>query len=277
MNRVPPPKSWNKLNDILWKSSKDHKYQKYRPYVAFRGLSEDYGNLRTGIQRIGGPRIQLDAEELLWRERRLIDSFRLTACKELPDQPSDWQVLLLAQHYRLPSRLLDWTSSPYIALFFAVEDESKFDKDGVIWCVNRLETNKVLPPDLKTILKTEERTSLFHQECLSKHFPTLKDFDSLCPPDSLLWFEPPSIDIRIVNQYAFFSVMPSVAFDISEWLTRYPKWHWVIPVPSYLKKEIRERLFVMNISERTIYPSLEGISKWLKAYYGGPSPINKKP
>ena len=103
MNRVSPPKNWNELNDLLWNSSFDPNSHRYRPYIAFRGLPEDYGNLRTGLQRLGDPGPQLDAEELRWRERRLIDSFSLTAHQQLPTQPSDWQILLLAQHYRLRS------------------------------------------------------------------------------------------------------------------------------------------------------------------------------
>jgi hypothetical protein len=158
-----------------------------------------------------------------------------------------------------------------VALFFATEDPLKLEKDGVVWCVHRLETNKHLPRKLKNILDNEVRTSLFHEEGLSSHFPTLEAFDKRCPANSLLWFEPPSANTRIINQYAFFSVMPRVDSDHAAWLSQYPELHWIVPVPQELKKEIRDRLLVMNISERTIYPGLEGIARWQNVYYSGES------
>jgi len=276
MNKLNPPATWNELNDLLWASSFDAGTGRYRPYTAFRGLPADYPNLRTGLQRIGDPGPQLGSPELRWRERRLIDSFRLTAHEYLPPHATDWQVLMVAQHYRLPTRLLDWTSSPYAALFFATEDVSKHNEEGLVWCVSRLETNKVLPASLRTILAEEERTNLFHQETLSRNFPTLESFENKCPADALLWFEPPSLDIRIVNQFALFSVMPRVEGDTAGWLAQNAAWHRVIPIPSRLKAEIRERLIVMNISERTMYPGLEGIARWQRAYYGG-QPLSGQP
>lgn len=45
------------------------------------------------------------------------------------DHHTDWWALM--QHYSCPTRLLDWTLSPYVALYFAVRDAS--DKDGAVW------------------------------------------------------------------------------------------------------------------------------------------------
>jgi hypothetical protein len=68
-------------------------------------------------------------------------------------------------------------------------------------------------------------------------------------------------------------VMPRVDGDVAALLSRHPAWHWIVPIPSALKQEIRDRLLVMNISERTMYPGLEGTAKWHRAYYGGRSPL----
>jgi hypothetical protein len=253
------PTSWNELNDALWERSFDNNCDKWRSYTAFRGLSQRYGNLKTSLQRLDG--------DIRWKERRLIDSFRLYARKHLRHGITDWHVLLIGQHYRLPTRLLDWTSSPLAALFFAAEDHP--DKDGEIWCVQRLETNTALSP-VMTELKEKQGTNLFNIETLSKAFPCISDFDAAeaeLPCPSLLFFEPPSISPRIINQYAYFSVIPSATFDTAVWLEAHLDWCWKIVVPTGLKKEIRERLLVMNISERTIYPGLDGISRWLRAWY----------
>jgi hypothetical protein len=267
MNTVEPPKDWKELDRLLWKGSFDYASNKYRPRIAFRGLSQNYGNLQTGIQRLGGPGSQLDADTLVKKERRLIDSFRMYAYEYFPSGASDWDVLLLAQHYRLPTRLLDWTSSPYIALFFATEDISQDGKDGIVWCVYRLKTNTLLPSPFKEMIESQDG-GLFYAETLKDRFQRLKQFDE-CSRDALVWFEPPSLSPRIVNQYAFFSVMPGVDNLQSEWFEKHPDFHWIVPIPAGLKKEIRERLQVMNVTQRVMYPGLEGIAQWLKAYYCG--------
>ena len=128
MNKLPQPDNWNELNNLLWKNSWDPRKEKINPYVAFRGLSEDYDSLSTSLQRIGYTTGQCSAIELATRERRLIDNFRMYASEHCSIGPSDWDLLMIAQHYRLPTRLLDWTSNPYVAFFHATQNSDKLNK-----------------------------------------------------------------------------------------------------------------------------------------------------
>ena len=256
------PKDWEELNKLLWKKSWNPKKEKINPYVAFRGLSENYDNLKTSIQRIGS----FSESELATRERRLIDNFRIYASEHCTLGSSDWDVYMIAQHYGLPTRLLDWTSNPYVALFHATQNSDKLCKDGEIWYVLRDKTNATLPPPFDALLKGQQGYNLFYLETLKNKFKKLEQFDKQSK-EALIWFEPPSSNSRFVNQYAFFSVMPGIATSTSEWLKRHSGCYFIVRIPASLKHEIRERLKIMNISHRTMYPGLSGVAKWLKEFY----------
>ena len=141
------PQTWCELSNLLFE--RDSASGKYRPYVAFRGLSQPYreGELRTGIQRISDSTTEyFGRANLPIVERRLIDTFRNYAQEHHPELNNDWEVLALARHYRL---CIDWTLSPYVALFFATEDPNDWGKDGVIWCAKRDAARELLTRETK--------------------------------------------------------------------------------------------------------------------------------
>lgn len=265
--RTVVPLDWDDLNKALWEESFDDAIDKWRTYTAFRGVSQDYGNMFTRLQRVHEDPGVLPEKpgSLEWKERRLLDAFRMYERLQLRSGQTDWDVMLLGQHYGLPTRLLDWTSSPLVALFFATENYDDYDKDGVIWCVRRLETNEALPKDVLAHL-TKAKTGAFSLETLVEAYAKLEHFDKVSPP-SPIFFEPPSVSPRIVQQYASFSVMPGPRTHILPWLEAHPSCAWKVMVPARLKKDIRQRLMVMNVSERTIYPGLDGTARWLTAWY----------
>lgn len=75
-----------------------------------------------------------------FEEEDLANRFIREAITRYPNCPTTTEVaedprwLFLMQHYRLKTRLLDWTESPLIASFFCVKDNQ--DKDGVVWALN---------------------------------------------------------------------------------------------------------------------------------------------
>lgn len=79
--------------------------------------------------------------------------------------------------------------------------------------------------------------------------------------------EPPSIDPRIVNQYAFFSVIPGQISSIESFLDQFTHRTEKYVINKNLKWRIRDFLDESNISERTVYPGLDGICKWLSRHY----------
>ena len=91
-----------------------------------------------------------------------------------------------------------------------------------------------------------------------------------------LFFEPPSLDARIVNQGAIMSVMPGARLCLNDFLESYPQIYRRIVIPKELKWEVRDKLDQDNVTERMLFPGLDGLSNWLKRYYG-PGPGKTTP
>jgi hypothetical protein len=92
-------------------------------------------------------------------------------------------------------------------------------------------------------------------------------FDDLAGDPFVLFFEPPSIDARIVNQYALFSLMSDPAASIAEWLSGHPNLVRRVVIPAHLKWEVRDKLDQANVTERVLFPGLDGLSRWLTRHY----------
>jgi hypothetical protein len=179
---------------------------------------------------------------------------------------SVWNWLALAQHHGLPTRLLDWTYSPYVALHFATERVDDFGTDGVLWCVDYTRTNQRLPRQLQETLAAEG-SGVFTAEMLGRTAATLHEFDTLAPQEFVVFFEPPSLDERIVNQFALFSLVSNPAANLEQWLAQHPATYRKLLIPAALKWEVRDKLDQANLTERVLYPGLDGLSRWLKRYY----------
>jgi len=250
--------SWDHLQSVLYDIPiSDH--NRYRSNYVYRGLACKNWRLETSLKRLGG-----DYDKV---EKPLLRSF----CKYARpgDIPGDsiWIKLSVAQHHKLPTRLLDWTVSPKIALHFATFETNYYKEDGVIWCVDVVKARDLLPVQLKSILK-KEYAFLFSIEMLNE-VNNLSDFD-LIPRDDdfVLFYEPPSLDARIINQAAIMSVMPSPNLTLCDLLKKNNDLYFRIIIPGELKWEIRDKLDQDNTTERMLFPGLDGTAEWLRRYYG---------
>jgi len=187
-----------------------------------------------------------------------------------------WETLALAQHYGLPTRLMDWSFSPFISLYFIIED-SENKNAGALWQLNIQSVFNVLPAQIIGTLN-KLGTHYASASFLEEYFETfdilqqrelryLNDFNGPYAQESnqyYLFYEPPSIDERIINQRGLFTLPSRLTLEMEKWLRSVNsiKCNKFI-IPLNVKNEIRNRLDVIGINERMIYPGLEGISKWL--------------
>ncbi|MFA4829313.1 MAG: FRG domain-containing protein [Thermodesulfovibrionales bacterium] len=281
MKQAPTPATWTEILDELYAEDWDNNLKRHRSSFAFRGMVNAKWSIPTSLIRLGGSFKQL--------EKHMLRNFRKYAHRDVVERDSFWHWLTIAQHHGLPTRLLDWTYSPFVALHFATDDLTKMNEDGVVWCVRIPEAHKHLPKPLKAALESEgsyvftvEMLSRFELpditlsvagfELSSSQFrPTqiknLDDFDKMAKKPFALFMEPPSIDDRIVNQFALFSVISNASIMMDDWLQEYPDLYKKVIIPASLKWEVRDKLDQANITERVLFPGLDGLSKWLKRHY----------
>ncbi len=254
--------SWAELQERLFDEAWKEELGRFRSDFAFRGQVDASEGLATTLARLGG-----DYTEL---ENHLLRNFRKYARRDAVSVDSPWEWLALAKHHSLPTRVLDWSYSPYVALHFATADAGRADveaADAAVWCVDFVRVREALPGALEDLL-AEERSNVFTTEMLSRAAGSVAELDAHREDDDfVVFFEPPSLDERIVNQYALFSLMSSPTARLDDWLAERQHLARRIVISNELKREVRDKLDQANVTERVLFPGLDGLSAWLTRHY----------
>lgn len=127
---------------------------------AFRGQPKSYGTLVPSFQRIFTTKKSVGAAEII--EQDLIQTFRkhyATLSGRTPDMPNNYVIseghdlrcLSVMQHYGVPTRLLDWTSNFWAAVYFACAGNPVDDAE--LWCYDRniFQFQTAADPDLAAL------------------------------------------------------------------------------------------------------------------------------
>ena len=199
----------------------------------------------------------------------LLNFTKYAILQEPTIENSVWNQMILGQHHGLPTRLLDWSYSPTVALHFSTTEndlEMMDARDSVVWRIDIHELHDMLPEKYRKIIR-KYNTTVFSVDMISEVCKSLHQYDEDMQDKCMVIIEPPSLDPRIVNQYSFFSVIPGKMVDITGFLDAHTNQTTRFIIKKELRWRIRDMLDHLNITERIVYPGLDGLSRWLGRHY----------
>lgn len=217
--------------------------------LIFRGVTDSGHKLIPSIGRDTVENTYGDIESL---ECSILIEFKRLSVPLLENPPkTDFEWLFLAQHYGLPTRLLDWSSNPLVALFFAVEQDDH--KDGAVYYLEHAVTDQYDRFDYKT--------ANYIKDHISKPVGMLS---IQAHQGEAIFLRPRYTDDRYINQKSVFSCPrdPFCSLGISNINSILIRGQW--------KSEIRARLRMLGISTSFIYPGLAGIASEIKSHLFNP-------
>jgi hypothetical protein len=192
--------------------------------IIYRGVSNADFRLVPSVGRWLGPENSRSSFE-----RQIFEDFKSRAIGYLSQLPrDDWDWLFLAQHHGLPTRLLDWTTSPLVALRFALMSESTADF-AVFWT----QVAQVIPSNISTFLGTDPlavaTTAQVH---------------------------PTYITNRAERQLSVFTIQPNPWDEYAG-----PNTIHKVTFPANSRRDVLRRLQYLGITNSLLLPSIESLAK----------------
>jgi hypothetical protein len=181
----------------------------------------------------------------------------------LPTTKLGW--LSLMQHHGCPTRLLDFTESPFVALFFAFEGmQMDLDKKCVVWAINfrELMQNSIDFLHKYSPFPYTYNSAQYHQdEIFDKHIDTFK-YD-------ILWVTEPKIyNHRLEKQRGTFLLSCNIDKRIAELLDSIPTTNPIqkLVIPASLCREVYKSLNLMGICNANLFSDIDGVARDIGDY-----------
>lgn len=182
---------------------------------------------------------------LLQSEKEMMEEFQRLSkqfLKTIPSSELEW--LSLAQHHGMATRLLDWTTNPLAAAWFAVSQPCPKDY-GVIW---------IFEPPKKDIIKAGQAININPFEGVRSKI-----------------FQPNITTTRIQSQNGWFTLHKyhdsTSHFTAFEKNRIYNKYLTKIKIPKREFSSFRFQLDRLGINERSLFPELDGTARYVEWIY----------
>jgi hypothetical protein len=192
------------------------------------------------------------------KENDLMNMFKSRAVPYLINLPrTDWEWLFIMQHYKVPTRLLDWTESALIALAFAVYDRLKEHEDAkagaAVWCLKPYELNK----NFTFLRKSEIIPNINENKMVQNMFA----FDSSDDPTFPVAIVGPQNSNRVIAQKGVFTLFPIKEKQVMEDITNCNEFLVKFTIDENDVAVIKKQLYNLGITESSIYPELESVAR----------------
>ena len=228
--------------------------------VWYRGLTKSEYRL---VPSLGRPPFKLE------HERGLLNIFKQNAVQFVEQRPqSQWEWLFLARHHNVPTRLLDWTESPLIGLYFATRSldkpEKNDKKDGALWLLlpTKLNEEAGIKPADKLELPIFEDDSGDLQNYLPSKL-TSEQTSSLVPAAGITVRH----SKRMQAQHSVFTVTHRDQTPIESVGGGLHIGRFIIPSSS--KARIRRQLEALKIDSLSVFPELDNAASVARRRYNG--------
>nr|WP_315463548.1 FRG domain-containing protein [uncultured Rhodoferax sp.] len=221
---------------------------------AFRGQQDANWQLFSSLSRYLQNFV---SDESTWRtrEERALRIFRRKAHNYLPDAQvllDDVRCMALMQHHGAPTRMVDFTKSPFVAAFFALDK-----------AVDRAAVFALDTPNLWRAPPSNNPT--FHRDTIDPR--TNGNFERYFATNinEIVWVgEPYEMDRRLVAQSGTFVVSGVLNKPLDEVIQQYETGRSLIKkiiLPPSIRREAMLSLYRMNITHATLFPDVDGLAR----------------
>ncbi|WP_342625575.1 FRG domain-containing protein [Bacillus subtilis] len=231
---------WNKILNEINEFQDSEKMGK----VWFRGQNASHYKLHSGLYRMGPSTPDFDhiATELTY-----YNLFKRMGY--IHHKTEGWDLLFLMQHHGVKTRLLDWSESFAVALYFANLDWSHINPCS-IWMLKPLKLNKETLGEEKYYIPENS-----YEDIVNINEPKLSD-------NSLALY-PMRNSTRIVAQHGMFTIQGKSGLPLEEELADRPDILKKINISSKLKKDVKKFLNISGVSQFTLFPDLDGLARYV--------------